>query len=119
MSHARAANGPALIWLFSAVAWTLPGVSQATLIYKTGLIDEIQIESHERVGREDIVWLKLTGSWGEVDCPADWGWFNSKTSPQLLAAALTTRVSAMQARVYVDDGMPKLSGYCQITIVTL
>jgi hypothetical protein len=63
--------------------------------------------------------VKLTGSWGAVNCLADWGWFNSKTSPQFLAAALTARATGMQARVYVDDGMPKLNGYCQITILTL
>ena len=96
-----------------------PGLSRATLIYKTAPIDEIQIESHESAGREDVVWLKLTGSWGAVNCLADWGWFNSKTSPQLLAAALTARATVMQARVYVEDGMRKLNGYCQITVVTL
>lgn len=63
--------------------------------------------------------MRLTGSWGAVNCLADWGWFNSKSSPQLLATALTARATGVPARVYVDDGMPKLNGYCQITIVTL
>ena len=106
-------------WLFSALAALSPGLSQATLIYKTAPIDELQIESHESAGREDVAWLKLSGEWGAVNCLSDWAWFNSKTSPQLLAAALTARATAMSARVYVEDGMAKLNGYCQITIITL
>jgi len=117
--NGRKANTAALLWMFSAMAVVSPGPSQATLIYKTAPIDELQIESHERAGREDVAWVKLTGSWGAVDCLVDWGWFNSKTSPQLLAAALTARSTGMQVRVYVDDGMPKLDGYCPVTIVTL
>jgi hypothetical protein len=113
-SRARSLRG-----LFIAIAMSLPTVSHATLIYKTAPIDELQIESHESVGREDVAWVKLSGSWGAVNCLADWGWFNSKTSPQLLAAALTARATGMQARVYVDDGMTKLNGYCQVTILTL
>jgi hypothetical protein len=96
-----------------------PPASQATLIFKTGVIDELQIESHERVGREDVIWLRLNGSWGAVNCLTDWGWFNSKTSPQLLAAALTARATGATVKVYVDDGMPKVDGYCQITIMTM
>lgn len=105
--------------LFGLCAALCPLFSQATLIYKSAVIDEIQVESHERVGREDVIWIKLSGSWGEVNCLNDWGWFNSKTSPQLLAVALTARSTGTPVRAYVDDGMPKLAGYCQVTIISL
>jgi hypothetical protein len=87
MNHRWTQHARAFFWLATATAATTPGVSQATLIYKTALIDELQIESHESLGREDVAWVKLTGSWEAVNCLADWGWFNSETSPQLLAAA--------------------------------
>jgi len=79
----------------------------------------MQVECHERVGREDVAWLKLTESRGAVNCLADWGWFNAKTSPHLLAVALTARTTGTQLNVYVDDEMPKLDGDCQVTIITM
>jgi hypothetical protein len=42
------------LWLVTAPAATFPALSQATLIYKTAPIDELQIESHESIGREDV-----------------------------------------------------------------
>ena len=107
-----------IIAFMGAVA-VAPLTAHATLSFRTAVIEVMQVESHERVGREDVIWLKITGSWSGVTCNADWGWFNSKTSPQLLATSLTARATGASLQVYVDDGAPKLEGYCQITVLTL
>lgn len=101
----------------SAFVWS--SASNATFLFKEGLIDAVQVDSHERVGTEDVVWIKLAGNWGAVNCSADWGWFNAKSSPQLLAVAITSRTTGVPVKVYVDDAMPKVQGFCQITIITL
>lgn len=98
--------------LFSSTA-------QAELIQRSGAITDLQIESHERTAsRADVVWIKMPGAWS-ANCNADWAWFNSKTSAQLLAGALSARVSSSSVMVYVDDSLPKLEGYCQVAIMTL
>lgn len=97
-----------------------PQTSQATLIFKSGVIEEVQLEGSTRQeGRAKVVWVKISGSWGDVQCPNDWAWFKSDTDPHLLAATLVARTTGSTAKVYVDDGLEKLSGYCRLTLITI
>ncbi|GFE82240.1 hypothetical protein GCM10011487_42400 [Steroidobacter agaridevorans] len=102
--------------MFAAVS---PVSSNATFLFKEGLIEALQVDSHERAGTPDVAWIRLGGSWGDVNCSDDWGWFNAKSSPQLLALAITSRTTGTPVKVYVDDSMPKAQGFCQITVITL
>jgi hypothetical protein len=104
--------GVVTVLLFSSAA-------KAELIQRSGAITDVQIESHERsASRADVVWIKLPGAWS-ANCNSDWAWFNAKSSSQLLAGALSARVSSATVTVYVDDSLPKLEGYCQVAIMTL
>jgi hypothetical protein len=104
-----------------ALTILIPHTSQATLIFKSGVIEEVQLEGSTRdEGRAKIVWIKMSGSWGtNIQCPNDWAWFKSDTDPHLLAATLVARTTGSIAKVYVDDGLEKLSGYCRMTLMTI
>ena len=80
----------------TALTFLLMGEPESALAAggaRTQLVDEIQLESHNRIGYEDVVWIRLNGSWSGLACGADWGWFNAKENPQFLATALTAQAT--------------------------
>jgi hypothetical protein len=95
------------------------GSSVATPTHRTGLVEAVQMDNHSVTGREDIVWIKLTGAWSGTACPADWGYFNAKENPQLVATALVARSTQAPLDIYVDDSYAKVSGFCLITNLVL
>jgi hypothetical protein len=97
-----------------------PDPAIAAGIARTQLVDEIQLESNSRTGYEDVVWIRLSGSWpGGVACVGDWGWFNAKDNPQFLATALTAQATGRPLKVHVDDAYPKKDGICEIINLSL
>jgi hypothetical protein len=104
--------------LAACVALHATGAS-ATMSFRLAPIDEIQLDSHIRLGYEDAVWVRMNGSWPGVSCGADWGWFNAKDNPQYVATVLTARVTGAPVKIYVDDAKAKLNGSCQIMVITM
>jgi hypothetical protein len=89
----------------------------ATQAGKIGPIQEAHFYSHVRVDNPNTVWLKLPGTWPGTTCAADWGWFNAKEEPAMVAAVLVARTTGATVSVYVDDSYPKIYGYCHVTLI--
>jgi hypothetical protein len=77
-------------------------------------LEEVQLDSHTRVGYEDLVWVKLNGSWPNVSCGQDWAYFNGKDNPHFVATVLAARATGATMKIYVDDALPKVAGSCQV-----
>lgn len=92
----------------------------AATAYRTTPVDEIQGESATRVGYENIVYIQQTGAWlGTQGCSTSHSYFNAKDNPHFVAIILSARVSERPLKVYVDDALPKLSGFCQVINISL
>ncbi len=81
---------------------------------RTAAIEKIQAESANRVGYENILYIKQLGSWSATSCNTTWAAFNAQENPHLMSIALAARVSQMPVTVTVDDTYPKLGSICQI-----
>jgi hypothetical protein len=86
-------SGPLVVFL----AMTLfSPLADAAATSRTGLVEEVQLDSHIRVGYEDSVWIKMGGAWSGANCGADWVWFNSRDDAHLLATVLEARATGTQ-----------------------
>jgi hypothetical protein len=88
--------------------------ANAAITMRIGIIEDVQLNSHIRVGYEDVVSIKLTGAWPGVNCAADVVWFNAKEDPQFVATVLQARATGGELKVYVDDSLPKLGTICHV-----
>jgi hypothetical protein len=109
-----------LCGLALALALVTP-LADAATGFRTALVEEVQLDSHIRVGYQDAVWIKFSGSWAAAGttCGADWVWFDGKEDPHFLATVLTARTTGTQLRIYVDDSLPKLGAACHIMTMML
>ena len=98
---------------FSALTLFTP-LANAAITLRIGAIEDVQLNSHVRPGYEDIVSIKLPGSWPGANCAPDVAWFNAKEDPHFLAAVLTARTTGGELKVYVDDSLPKLGTICHV-----
>lgn len=87
---------------------------QSARTYRVVALEEVQLESHLRVNYADVVYLTATGSWDGTACLSNYAWFNAKENSQFLAMALTARATGASVKIWVDDTLAKLDGYCQI-----
>lgn len=88
--------------------------------FLTAPVEQLQFDSHTRVGYEDVVWVGLNGSWPGVSCGTFWAWFNGKDNPQFVATLLAARATGVSVKVYVDDTLPKINGVaCQIFTIMM
>jgi hypothetical protein len=85
----------------------------------TAPVDELQFDSHTRLGYEDVVWVAMPGSWPGVSCAGHWAWFNGKDNPQFVATLLSARATGMPVKVYVDDALLKKDGFCQVFVIMM
>lgn len=88
--------------------------SVAAMSSRTGFVDEVQMESSNRSGYEDIVYIRIVGAAWTASCAEPWAYFRGSSNPQFLATALTARAKNMALTISVDDTYPTVSGICQI-----
>ena len=106
------------IALLSAVF--APFAVQAATGYRTAILDEIQSSAATSAAGPALVYLAQSTTWlGGVSCPTEWAYFDSKLNPHFLATVLTAAATQRVLRVYVDDSLPKVNGYCQVSNVSL
>ena len=87
--------------------------------FLTAPIDELQFDSHTRIGYGDVVWVGLPGSWPGVSCGGHWAWFNAKDNSQFVATLLSARATGMPVKIHVDDALLKKDGFCQVFVITM
>ena len=118
ISHREIDVKPGFSVAFFAMTF-FSALADASTTSRTGLIEEVQLDSHIRVGYEDAVWIKMSGAWPGANCGADWVWFNGKEDSHLLATVLEGRATGTSLRVYVDDALPKLGAACHVMTLML
>jgi hypothetical protein len=84
-----------------------------------GVIVRVQVDSYALPGRKDLVWLRVAGTWAGATCGADWAYFNAKDNPHFLDLVLAARTANKPIEVYVNDTLPKIDDFCQITNISL
>jgi hypothetical protein len=100
-------------------AASMSNVGLAAQAGHNGPVEIIQVDTSAYVGREHVVWIRLTGAWSGTSCPADWAWFNAEDDPETMATVLMSRATSAALSVYVDDTLPKISGYCRVLTLTM
>jgi hypothetical protein len=87
--------------------------------YRTLPVDTVDGDNSV-VSQPNTIFVLQTGAWNSSpNCPATWAYFNAKDYPHFVAILLTGRASEKPVTIVVDDSLPKISGYCQITSVQL
>lgn len=116
---ARIKMGSVLLFLAT------PALTYATSAYRASTVSEIQSSAAtgspatrltyiaQRDGSTDVQWSQST------TCPTAWAYFDAATNPHLAAIAIAAQMSDKVLRVYVDDALPKVGGYCQIAHLSL
>lgn len=98
----------------------LPTLAHAALGYRFAPIDAVQGDSATRVGYEGIMYVGQAGEWVmSPNCPTEWAYFDARENPHFVAMVLTARITEKPLRIYVDDSLPKVSGFCQVNNITL
>jgi hypothetical protein len=105
----------------------LLGLQSSSLLaatgYRTALVSTVDGDNAAASAsgpQPNTVFVLQTGAWnGGPNCPATYAYFNAKDYPHFVAILLTARASDRPVAVVVDDSLPKISGYCQITSVQL
>jgi hypothetical protein len=86
---------------------------------RIGAVVEVQMDAANRVGYEHLTYVKMSGTWANVSCSNEWGYFHALDNPHFLAAALTARRQSTNLRIVVDDSQVKVGGMCQIINMAL
>ena len=86
------------------------------MFQRTGIIEEIQAESSNRAGFENIIYIRLTEEWSPAPCPCPktYSYFNAKENPHFTAILLAAKLNQKPVRIWVDDTYPILNSFCQI-----
>jgi hypothetical protein len=86
--------------------------------YRLAVINEIQTAS-SAVPNPNVVYIAQSGGWlGSPNCSTGWAYFNAKDNPFFAAKVLAAQAEGRAIRVYVDDSLPKIGDYCQITYIS-
>lgn len=97
----------------------LPLGARAASGYRAAAIDEVQMNSASVI-EASLMYVAQPGVWtGSANCPTQWVYFNAKENPHFAATVLAARMADKVLRVYVDDSLPKVGGYCQISYLSL
>lgn len=92
----------------------------AATAYRIATVDEVQTDSSTRTGYENIMYVLQPGSWlGSQSCLSSYAYFNAKDNPHFVATILAARISEKPLKIYVDDTLPRISGFCQVINVSL
>ena len=106
--------------LGAAIAMVVPQVGLAAIGYRAAVISELQFTAKIAPTDTPVVHVAQSGSWsGSVDCPLDWAYFNSEMNQHLTATVLAAGIGDKVVRIYVDDSLPKLNGFCQVKYISL
>lgn len=82
---------------------------------RTAPVDSVETESSASQGIENLMYVQQSTAWtGSPNCPATLAYFNAKDNPHFAAIVLAARVSDRPLRVFVDDTLPKINGFCRI-----
>lgn len=101
------------------LAFCLPLNAQAATGYRLATIDEVQ-SSSSSVANGRIVYVAQSSGWiGSVNCPTQWAYFSAEADPHFLATVIAAELAGRSIRVYVDDSLPKIGGYCQIAHLSI
>jgi len=91
----------------------------AQIGHKGTEILNIQAESSNRQGYENIIYIKQSGSWSKTECNTAYSYYNSKENPHFTAILLAAKLANKPVSVNVDDTYPKLGSFCQIINILL
>jgi hypothetical protein len=108
------------MYLVAAAVALFSQAAGAATAYRTGSIEVVQFDNASRPNFNNVVWIKMTGSWSGVSCGADWAWFSATNNAPLVAAALSAKAMQLtNVRVYVDDSLPWSYGGNACTVSTI
>lgn len=87
----------------------------AATAYKSALLEALEVEIAGYAGVDNLMYLEQAGPWnGSASCAAGAAYFDAKANPHFAATALAARASDRTLRVFVDDTLPKINGYCRV-----
>lgn len=103
-----------------SIAAVMPQIAFGAVAYRTAVIDELQMTAKVLSTDPPLVHVAQSGSWSaSVSCPLDWVYFNSADNPHFTATLIAAGIADRVVRIYVDDTLPKVSGFCQVKYVSL
>lgn len=107
--------------MLSIVALIAPTMLQAAVAYRVALISEIQSSAAASDVAPRLVYVAQgSGQWvGSINCPQEWAYFDARLNPHFMAMALSAEATQKPIRVYVDDSLPKINGWCQAAYLSL
>ena len=93
--------------------------------YKDVKIDQVQFESSNRIGYENVIYVLQQGDWtlrsSSLSCQASHAYYhaNANANSHFTALILSARVTGTPIKVLVDDSYTKVDGFCQIVNISM